>query len=195
MWRKLVWGMTVGTGLLTASQVLADSIDLNINDDSMRAVYEADMGSANKGLALDAGYYYNDSESASRSDADMMHVGLHVTGDNWSQSGVFNIKVGGRMIYTSLASNVDVMALGLGGEVRFSPVRRVGIGASAYYAPRIATFLDGERYSEYGVKLDYQLLTQAFVYVGYRQINVEVENIGDKIELDDSAHLGLKLLF
>lgn len=189
MWRKLGRGMVFCTCLMTGSQVLADSLDLNLNDDSMRMTYEADMG---KGAALDAGYYYND--RINDNDADLMHVGLHVTGDNWSQSGVFNIKVGGRLIYSSV-DPFDVMALGLGGEVRFSPVHRLGLGASAYYAPRIASFLDAERYSEYGVKLDYQLLTQAFIYVGYRQISVEVEDISTKYELDDSGHLGLKLLF
>lgn len=192
MWRKLGWVMAFGSGLMAGSQALADSLDLNLNDDSMRLTYEADMGRGMKGLAMDAGYFYNDRLDGS--DADLMHVGLHVTGDNWSQSGVFNIKVGGRVIYTDL-DPFDVMALGLGGEVRFSPVHRLGIGGSAYYAPRIASFMDAERYSEYGVKIDYQLLTQAFVYVGYRQINVEVENISRKVELDDSAHVGLKLLF
>lgn len=189
MWRKLACVMVFGTGLMTGAQVMADSLDLNLNDDSMRLTYEANMGNS---MALDAGYYYNDRLKGS--DADMMHVGLHVTGDNWSQSGVFNIKIGGRLIYTDL-DMYEVMALGLGGEVRFSPVHRVGIGGSAYYAPRIASFLDGERYSEYGLKLDYQLLTQAYVYVGYRWIDVEVENVRGRWELDDSAHLGMKLLF
>lgn len=191
-WRKLGLAMAFGSGLMAGPQVLADSLDLNLNDDAMRLTYEADMSQGMKGLALDAGYYYNDRLNAS--DADMVHVGLHVTGDNWSQSGVFNIKVGGRLIYTDL-DPFDVMALGLGGEVRFSPVHRLGLGASAYYAPRIASFMDAERYSEYGVKIDYQLLTQAYVYVGYRQINVEVENISRKVELDDSGHVGLKLVF
>ena len=185
---------------LANSVVMADSIDLNLNDDAMRLTYEADLSRSSKGLMLDAGYYYNDypvnqNSNSKRSDADLIHLGLHVTGDNWSQAGVFNIKVGGRIIYTNLATSVDVMALGLGGEVRFSPVHRLGLGASAYYAPRIATFMDGERYSEYGVKIDYQLLKQAFVYLGYRQIEVKLEGVGSRVELDDSGHVGLKLLF
>ncbi|HEY0634112.1 MAG TPA: YfaZ family outer membrane protein [Gammaproteobacteria bacterium] len=199
--------MAFGVGALVVSPAQADSLDLNLNDDSMRMTYEAAMG---KGAAMDVGYYYNDRLKGS--DADLMHLGLHVTGDNWSQSGIFNIKVGGRLVYTDLERydlnlnkhQYDAMALGLGGEVRFSPVHRLGFGASAYYAPRIASFLDAQRYSEYGVKIDYQLLTQAFIYVGYRQINVEVEHLDDplmverfngKFELDDSAHVGLKLLF
>lgn len=192
MWRKLGWVVMFSVFMMTGMQVMADSLDLNLNDDTMRLTYEADMSSGMKGLLLDAGYYYN--ERRKGSDADMAHVGLYVTGDNWSDAGVFNIKVGGRLIYTAV-DPFDVMALGLGGEVRFSPVQRVGLGANAYYAPRIASYLDGERYSEYGLKLDYQLLTQAFVYVGYRWIDVKVENVSGKFELDDSAHVGLKLLF
>ncbi len=191
MWRKLAGVTTFGICMMAGSQVMADSLDLNLNNDSMRLTYEADM-TRDKGLLLDAGYYYNDRRSGSS--ADLAHVGLYVAGDNWSQSGVFNIKVGGRLIYTAV-DPYNVMALGLGGEVRFSPVHRLGLGADAYYAPRVATFLDGERYTEYGVKIDYQLLTQAFVYVGYRKIDVEVENFGYKYRLDDSGHVGLKILF
>ncbi len=209
MWRKLGGIMVFGIGMMTGSQVMADSLDLNLNNDSMRLTYEADM-TRDKGLLLDAGYYYNDRRTGSS--ADLTHVGLYVAGDNWSQSGIFNIKVGGRLIYTDVKQSdlvflfpgpvpyiyeqsFNVMALGLGGEVRFSPVHRLGIGASAYYAPRVASFLDGERYSEYGVKLDYQLLTQAYVYAGFRQINVEAQNSNHKFQLDDSAHVGLKILF
>src|SRR5512143_938600 len=170
MWRKSGWVMLFVVSMMTGPQVMADSLDLNLNDDSMRLTYEADMSGGMKGLLLDAGYYYNDRRTGS--DADMSHLGLYVTGDNWSQSGVFNIKVGGRLIYTAV-DPYDVMALGLGGDVRFSPVHRLGLGASAYYAPRIASFMDGKHYSEYGVKIDYQLLTQAFIYVGYRWIDVD----------------------
>lgn len=191
MWRKLGRVVLFGAGLVSGSQVLADSLDLNLNDDSMRLTYEAEMRGM-KGLAMDAGYYYNDRLKGS--DADMAHLGLHVTGDNWSQSGVFNIKVGGRLIYSDVGP-YNVMALGLGGEVRFSPVHRLGLSADAYYAPRIASFLDAERYSEYGVKIDYQLLTQAYIYAGYRWIDVEVEQVSGRIELDDAAHVGLKLVF
>jgi len=191
-WRKFLAVVVYGLCTVASSQVRADSLDLNLNDDMLRLVYEADLKT---GMSMDLGYFYNDTHKKDRSDADLMHLGLYVTGDNWSQSGVFNIKVGGRLIYTNIDPSYDLMALGLGGEVRFSPVHRLGIGASAFYAPRIASFMDAERYSEYGVKLDYQLLTQAFVYLGYRQIDVEVENISRKVELDDSGHVGLKLLF
>lgn len=175
---------------------MADSLDLSLNDDAARMTYEADMSrSGMKGLLIDAGYYYNDTQKINRSDADMIHLGLQVTGDNWSQAGVFNIKVGGRLIYTNLDPLYDIMALGLGGEFRFSPVHRLGIGASGYYAPRILAFMDGERYSELGVKLDYQLLQQAYIYVGYRKILVRVDGAPSSTELDDSGHLGLKLTF
>lgn len=195
MWRKFLWVVLAGASALLSSWAQADSLDLNLNDDSMRLSYEADMSRSSKGLMFDAGYYYNDYQDSNRSDADLVHLGLHVTGDNWSQAGVFNIKVGGRLIYTELTSQLDVMALGLGGEVRFSPVHRLGLGVNAYYAPRIATFMDGERYSEFGATIDYQLLKQAYVYVGYRQIDVEIEGVSQKVELDDSGHLGLKLVF
>ena len=194
MWQKQVWMVAAGAALLASGSVMADSLDLNLNDDSLRMTYEADMGRGVKGLLLDAGYFYNDTRKTDRSDADMTHVGLYVSGDNWSQAGVFNIKVGGRLVYAA-PGPYNVMALGLGGEFRFSPVHRLGLGASAYYAPRIATFMDGEHYSEFGAKIDYQLLQNAYVYLGYREIDMKVENSGGKFKLDQSGHVGLKLTF
>lgn len=195
MWQKRVGMVVAGFASLVSSWAMADSLNLNLNEDTMRLSYEAEMQGGMKGLMFDAGYFYNDTRHVNRSDADMVHAGLHVRGNNWSQAGVFDIKVGGRMIYTSLASNVDVMALGLGGEFRFSPVHRLGIGASGYYAPRIATFLDGKHYRELGATIDYQLLEQAYIYVGYRHLKVELELASQSVVLDDSGHVGLKLTF
>src|SRR5512139_1847916 len=100
MWRKLGLLMVCGICSMASSRVMADSLDLNLNNDSMRFNYEADMGRSMKGLLLDAGYYYNDRNKGS--DADLTHLGLYVTGDNWSQSGIFNINAGGTQIYTNV---------------------------------------------------------------------------------------------
>ncbi len=85
------------------------------------------------------------------------------------------------------------MALAPGVNVRFSPVQRVGIGGHFYYSPDIVTWLDGERYTEWGVRLDYQLLAQAYVYLGYRDIEVDIN--GQAVEIDDTGHVGMKIHF
>ncbi len=171
----------------------ADNLDINLRDEAIRAIYTMDMSGRGKGGAsTEFGLLY--SEDKKKLDDSLFHLGLHVTGENWSQSGTFVIALGGRVYYTS-PGDLELGALGFGGALRFSPVHRVGIGAHLYYAPDITSFMDAKAFTETGVRVDYQILPQAFVYAGYRTIEVDIEDGPSDVELDDNAHIGFKLLF
>ncbi|MCW8829818.1 MAG: YfaZ family protein [Gammaproteobacteria bacterium] len=180
-------GLVLLGGITTTA--VADNVDVNLRDDALRAGYSMEM---NDGLSANFGFLLNDDDK--QLDDTMLHAGLLVSGENWSEKGTFDISLGGRVIYAA-PDNVDLAALALGGELRFSPVHRLGIGGSAYYAPGITAFMDAEAYSEFGIKVDYQVLPQAFVYVGYRSIEVDIENGPDNVELDEGVHVGVKMLF
>jgi hypothetical protein len=169
-----------------SSSAAADSLDINLHDEALRATY-AVIPPAKRGVEVEVGHYFNEDDQY------VSHAGMHVSGENWSKRGVFELGLGGRLIYVN-TDPLDAGALAIGARLRFSPVQRVGLGASVYYAPQIVTFLDGENYSEVSVNLDYQLLPQAFVYVGYRNIELDFEGVRD-VELDDKVHVGMKLLF
>lgn len=171
--------------------VSADNIDLNLRDEAIRASYTMEV-SDTSGLNAELGLLY--SEDKDKLDDTLFHAGLHVSGENWSQSGTFDISIGGRVYHTN-PGDLDLTAIGFGGQVRFSPVHRLGIGGHVYYAPEITSFDDAETFIESGVRVDYQVLPQAFVYVGYRNIEVDIVDGPDDVELDDNAHVGIKLLF
>jgi hypothetical protein len=168
----------------------ADNIDLNLRDEAIRASYSKALQSS--GLSAEAGLLY--SEDKDQLDDTLYHAGLHVSGENWSESGTFDISIGGRLYYAT-PGDVDLMAVGIGADVRFSPVHRVGIGGHIYYAPDITAFQDAKRFQESGIRVDYQVLPQAFVYLGYRQIEVDIDNGPDDVELDEGGHIGIKMLF
>lgn len=178
---------------VVSSTATADNLDINLRDEAIRATYTMEMNKRGKGgVSTELGLLY--SEDKKKLDDTLYHLGLHVAGENWSQSGTFVITLGGRIYYTS-PGELDLAALAFGGALRFSPVHRVGIGAHLYYAPDITSFKDARTFSESGVRLDYQILPQAFVYVGYRNIEVDIEDGAKDVELDDNAHIGFKLLF
>lgn len=176
-------------GVMVAAQAAADSLDINLHSDALRASYGHALG-ANRGLDLDVGYLYVEEDDE---EAHLAHVGLMVSGKNWSQSGNFDISLGGRGVFVDTKPE-DGMAIAFGGRVRFSPLQRIGIGGEVFYAPKITSFSDVDSYKEWSVSLDYQLLTQGFVYVGYRKVEIDFDDIGD-VEIDDNAHVGMKLLF
>lgn len=174
---------------VVSSTAFADNIDINLRDDAIRASYAMNF---NGGLNADFGFLYN--EDKEQLDDTLYHAGLLVSGENWSESGTFDISLGGRMIY-STPGTIDLGALAFGGNVRFSPLHRLGIGGTVFYAPGITSFMDAESYTEVGVRVDYQVLPQAFVYVGYRNIEVDIDNGPDDVELDEGILAGFKMLF
>lgn len=169
--------------------VMADSIDVNLHDEAIRATYTMLLPTT-KGLSAEAGLLYaeddnNDSET-------MLHGGILVSGENWSQSGTFDVALGARAMYAS-PGDLDMLAVAFGGRLRFSPAPRFGIGGHIYYAPEITSFMDADGYQEIGLRVDYQVLPQAFVYVGHR--NIEVDFDGYDMEWDDDIHIGFKMAF
>lgn len=170
-----------------ATGTYASSIDLNIHEEAVRLTYATEVGSAVKGLEFEAGLLYHEDND------DVIHVGLQVSGENWSEAGTFDISIGGRFV-ASEQDPGDALAVGLGGRVRFSPVHRLGLGVYGYYAPEILSFVEATQYVETGAFIDYQLLPQAFVYAGYRHLEFEFDD-GPDVTVDASGHLGLKLVF
>lgn len=176
---------------LVSMPVLADSIDINLHEEAIRATYTAQLQST-QGLSAEGGLLYMEDKDTKESET-MVHAGLLVSGENWSETGTFDIALGARMVYATPA-DLDMLAVAFGGRMRFSPVPRLGIGGHFYYAPNITAFMDVEEYTEYGVRLDYQVLPQAFVYVGYRRITADF-GVPGEWEIDDSGHVGFKLAF
>ncbi len=173
-----------------ASQAMADSIDINLHNDAIRGTYTANI-SGTKGLSGEVGLLYV--EPSKNNGESLVHGGVLVSGENWSKSGTFDISMGARIVHAS-PEPVDLLAIAFGGRLRFSPVPRLGIGGHFYYAPDITSFLDSEQYQEVGVRLDYQVLPQAFVYLGHRDVEVD---FGGPVnwELDSEAHIGFKMVF
>lgn len=174
---------------VASAPVNADNIDINLRDEAVRASYSMDL---TNGVRTGFGFLYSEDED--QLNDTMYHADFLVGGENWSESGTVDVSIGGRMIYSTLEF-IDLGAVAFGGELRFSPVHRLGIGGSFFYAPSVTSFEEAERYSELGLRVDYQILPQAFVYGGYRTIEVDIENGPDDVELDEGFLAGFKLLF
>lgn len=189
----------IGFSLMLAASSIAgaDSLDFSLNDEAVRLVYAHNLDTATKGLSIDGGWLYTSEIEVDGTKVDssenLFHLGMMVSGENWSEKGSFDISVGGRMAYTS-PDDGDLLSLALGGDVRFSPMERVGFGGHLFYSPAILSFMDSDGYMEYGLRVDYQLLPQAFAYLGYRMVEMDVED-GPDVEFDNSFNIGLKMMF
>ena len=99
-------------------------------------------------------------------------------------------------ILTAKAQNNNAVALALGGMVRYAPFpdRRLGLIASLYYSPNIVTFGDTDRCAEIGARMEFEIIPQALVYLGYRRIEFGLEAKPNVI-LEEGAHLGVRIIF
>ncbi|MBF0219590.1 MAG: hypothetical protein HQL49_08700 [Gammaproteobacteria bacterium] len=166
----------------------AELVDIDVHNEALRLNYQSNTLSTMQGLSGEVGLLYHEN------DKNIFHLGFAVQGENWSNQGVFHIGMGGRL-YISNPDNYSLYALGLGGWVRFSPMKRLGIGAQIYHAPDIIASGDADNFTEAAVRIDYQMIPQAFIYIGHRYIESDIKDRRFTLELEDQTHLGFRLLF
>ena len=161
----------------------AQSLDLNFGDDAFRLTYAFGV---DKNLVGDLGLLHLKEEGRNRDDELAFHAGLNIT------SG--SVRFGGRAFLVS-PGDYDTLSVGFGGQGRFALSKHVGIGGHFYYAPEVTSFIDSKGYHEYRIHLDFKIARSAYIYLGYRNVKVRIEDRANKVELDDDVMLGFKIFF
>ena len=164
---------------------LADSIDINLNNDSIQAAYASIWRAADFSLGLVSNRETHDWVAS---------AGLLAFGTRQAATRT-EVAVGGK-VYLVSVGNSDLRALGLGGAVRVFPRNGpIAIGGYAFYAPDIVTGGDGKSFWETGVHVDFEVMKNtADIYVGYRKIRAEL-NDGSHVTVDSGGHVGVRISF
>jgi hypothetical protein len=174
---------------LFCAQVSAEQLDLSFNSDAVRLQYVHEFKSNN--LNLDTGWLYN-SDSGS-----VIHVGLNLAGFASSGSNPITAGVGARIVYTNgEKSNQDGFMAPVGGFLRWSPsgLDRLSVSGDIYYAPKILSLGDAEKYEEYAIRVGYNITREADIYIGARYINGEYKQ-APRALYDNGMHVGISLRF
>lgn len=187
-------GMLGVAALMLATVAQAEIVDLSIGDGSVRgALY----GPLSRVLADTKGQYDVGVILRPERDDDLLvaHVGALVTGDAGAQQFELAAGLGLRGVYIGRDHDSGgALALGGQAEARYPGFERFGLSVYGYYAPEVLSFGEFDQYYEIGTALDYQVIKNASVYVGYRNVNVELEDGGD-ITADNGLHGGVRLSF
>ncbi len=181
--------------MLTASTlVLGDTLDINLSNNTAQFQFGTGTPTGTQGRTdLHAGVLYNNVNSI------LVNAGVLVVN---SQDGAPGLTIGAgveALVATikdnpPIRSNASAVALDV--LVRYSPpaTNQLAFAGEMHYAPRIITFGDADRYSQFGARVEYELSTQTLVYVGYRRITFGIKNRSDAI-MDNGVHLGIKFGF
>jgi hypothetical protein len=181
---------------LAATPALAEGIDINLSSHALRGAFTGSISQMFPRLdgLYEVGVLVGEVEEREYYQA---HAGLLVSGDAGAERANVVAGLGGRLAVLDV-DDVDVTggALALGGmvEARLPAYNRIGAVLYAYAAPEASSFGDFEGYLEYAIGLDYQVLRNASLYAGYRQLKVDAKDAGN-VTIDNGWHLGLRLSF
>ena len=179
--RLLVFVLLAAASLSAA----AGSVDVNLSNHTIEGKFYANAGAADWTVG---GLYNRDTKDG------FLNLGVLATGDSAFGSSRIEGGVGGK-VYSVKAGSGDVIALALGGQLRWFPGNgSFALGTYAFYAPHVVTLLDGERFFDIGVRAEVEVIRNSFVYVGYRQVQAELDN-GNKVNVDKGAFVGLQIKF
>jgi hypothetical protein len=173
---------------LLGSAAQAHTLDLSLNNDAVALDYNTQIDKSE--LNVGAGLLHHQDKG------DAYYGSLFVADNVNKQSGIL-AGIGGRLYYLdSDKSNQSGTALGLGGFVNWEipSVTNLSIRSDFYYAPDVLAFDEIERYLDFTARVQYRIIEQAWVYVGYRNAEVKAE-FGGKQTIDEGGHLGLMIWF
>jgi hypothetical protein len=172
----------------------AEIFDLSVGDNSFRAALYGPLsriGGQSEGQ-YDVGVIVRPKRE---DDLLIVHAGALLTGDTGMRNFELAAGLGVRAVYIGRdRDSGGAVAPGGQLEARFPGYERIGFSIYGYYAPEVLSFGEFDEYYEVGVGVDYQVLKTASVYLGYRNVNVEIED-GPKVTADNGLHVGLRLEF
>ena len=189
-----VLAAVAGLGLSIHGAAQAEVLDVNVSGDSARLQISGPLAR----LLTDVSGEYQlggiIGEDDRENDFVAGHLGVMLTGDAGATAADVTAGLGARLQYVD-AENDSGGALQLGGqaEARLPGYDRFGLSAYVWFGPEATSFGEVDDLLEYGVALDYQILRDAAVYVGYRQVEVDFGQPQDAEE--DGVHGGIRLNF
>lgn len=185
--RKLVSALALSAALVPAAH--AANLELTLNDDVAQFLVTAPgdrWGMSN--TEVGAGILFNEED-------DLLGTLRLMSTNRISPSLRFGVGVQG---YLGELDNYDetASAVAIGGNVGLSLAAQVPLSLvlEGWIAPNILSFGDIEKTKEWSARIEAAISRQAAVFVGYRKLEMEVEDRRD-YELDDSANIGVRLGF
>ena len=175
---------------LSTTLSLADSVDINVNDDAARIIFTRPFKQDT--LQWDAGWLNHQDRG------DVAHLGFHLKGKATIVEPEINAGLGGKFFWHSpdRTTSDDGWSLALGGFFRFTipQANRFGVGGHLYFAPDVLSFSDAEEFREVEIHVSYNVIQDADIYIAYRNIQAEYDD-GSEVTFDTGFNIGIRVRF
>lgn len=179
-----------------ASAFAMNSASININNEDLELNARFDIGQFNDNVepnGMFVGVKYLDAHNANTVNNNALYEVNFLMKKPMGTSG-FNVGLGVKANYTK-----DFTSFPLGMEVGYSipsvNLVPMSINADIYYAPKVLSFNNANKYLEYRIEYDAQVIKQGHVVVGYRHINTDYDDARGNFTYNASAYIGFKFEF
>lgn len=183
--RYLMFILTLGLSVNATAQ----EIDVTLSNNSALFRYIQHVNSDFGQTESDVGFLYTETNDF------LVMVGIQAKGEAGSGSPGLTAGVGVKG-FTANTDAYDILALALGGELHYSPLSlpRLGFRGQLYHAPDIVAFVDAKNFTYIAASVEYEVLPQATVYLGYRNAKADIRQEGNAT-IDNDTHIGLRIEF
>ncbi len=177
-----------------STPLFADEFDINMNNSAVQLRYDTSAGIGEGPAKLRGGLLMNDSNNL------LAEVGVAASGGGGEEGAGAPVGGGGlKGLFGSIQKNgvtstVAGIAIGLEGGYGLPTAVPVNLVGEYQFALKIISFLDSERFSQYGLRIEVAASPQAKIYVGYREISFGIKDAGSAV-LDSGTHIGMRLSF
>ncbi|MDH5359889.1 MAG: YfaZ family protein [Gammaproteobacteria bacterium] len=176
--------------LLTSSMAWAGSIDASINDNSVNiTVGWVKNQRTPDAMQVQLGYMHNLQGNR------FLSAGLHVIGETGQSDNPIELGIGGKFMGIDSNTSGGLYGLTIGVEMRYYPksINRLAFSGQFYYGPNVVVSNPASSFQEFGIRAEYQILPQAFTYIGYRTLGVGLA-AGGSDNIDNGVHVGFRIL-
>ena len=184
---------------ISAAVYAQHDASVNLNNDEIELKANLDIGELNESDYPDTYFFtfgFLDVDNAQSTDP-MWEAGFMLRQDISEVEGL-RFGLGAKGTYTKVANSTHT-AVPIGVELEYTlpldfsmPVKVKG---GMFYAPSVLTFQDADRYFEGRIELSIDIVEQATLFVGYRQIDTDFENYRGDYTYTDHAYVGAKVRF
>lgn len=184
----------LGLLLLTSASVQASDFEAALTSETAQFTFRSDSSLIGwGGSELGVGFFYNEADDFTTQVSLMQRR-------QPSQQNPLTLGVGVRAYLGQLdVLDETIAALSIGGEIRYTIPGSMPMSfyLTGHYAPKITSFSDAEELFDYNLGFQIEVLPQTTAFVGYRNLEVELDGSGDEdYEMtDDRVHIGIRLTF
>ena len=176
-----ILGIAAMTSVLSSTCV-AETLSLALSDKSLKLDVSSESQGTNN-ISLEAAYLHNSH------DRNLISLGLHAK----NQSTPVTFLIGGKSYYSDL-NGEDGFGISLGAKASYAFSQELSVQGQLYYSPSVTSFGDNQHYKEAEIKVNYKILPDGQIFLGYRNVTIDLEDIGNA-ELHKGGFAGVSFSF